>query len=109
MEFVRRAYVPAASRLDGSMWPFSVPAVADLAHRGLELTHPVTFLVGDNGTGKSTIVEALAEGFELDARGGRAARALHRIEGHRGTKTILRELRQYVLLDIWRVPTVALP
>jgi predicted ATPase len=45
-----------------------------LAHRGLEFTHPVTFLVGDNGTGKSTIVEALAEGFELDARGGRAAR-----------------------------------
>jgi predicted ATPase len=56
------------------MWPFSVPAVADLALRGLEFTHPVTFLVGDNGTGKSTIVEALAEGFELDARGGRAER-----------------------------------
>jgi predicted ATPase len=45
-----------------------------LADHGLTFTHPVTFLVGDNGSGKSTIVEAIAEGFGLDARGGRAAR-----------------------------------
>lgn len=37
---------------------------------------PVTMLVGDNGSGKSTIVEAIAEGFQLDSRGGRASRPL---------------------------------
>jgi predicted ATPase len=74
MEYVRCAYVPEALRPDELIWPFTVPAVAELADHGLEFTHPVTFLVGDNGSGKSTIVEAIAEGFGLDARGGRAAR-----------------------------------
>jgi predicted ATPase len=52
----------------------SVPAVAQLADEGLELRAPVTFLVGENGSGKSTIVEAVAEQFDLDAQGGRANR-----------------------------------
>jgi predicted ATPase len=54
-------------------WPFSMPCVAALAD-GLELTKPVTFLVGENGSDKSTLVEAIAEAFGLDARGGRAGR-----------------------------------
>jgi predicted ATPase len=72
--FVSGAHVPAATRTDGSSWPFTVPAVAALAAGGLSFTNPVTFLVGDNGSGKSTIVEAIAEGFNIDSRGGRAAR-----------------------------------
>ncbi len=55
-------------------WPLSVPAVAGLVGHGLELTAPVTFLVGENGSGKSTIVEAVAEAAGLDAQGGRANR-----------------------------------
>jgi predicted ATPase len=74
MEYARRAYVPEALRPDDPIWPFTVPAVAELADHGLEFIRPLTFLVGDNGSGKSTIVEAIAEGFGLDARGGRAAR-----------------------------------
>lgn len=73
--FVSRAYVPDGLRPDNLReWPYTVPAVADVVEQGVEFTHPVTFLVGDNGTGKSTLVEAIAEGFKLDARGGRAAR-----------------------------------
>jgi predicted ATPase len=53
MEYVRRAYVPEALRPAEPVWPFTVPAVADLADRGLEFTSPLTFLVGDNGSGKS--------------------------------------------------------
>lgn len=45
-----------------------------LAEDGLEFARPVTFLVGENGSGKSTIVEAIAEAFGLDAKGGRANR-----------------------------------
>jgi predicted ATPase len=86
MEYVRRAYVSEALRPDESVWPFTVPAVADLADRGLEFTRPLTFLVGDNGSGKSTIVEAIAERFGLDAGGGRAAR---KVGSPRPEKTLL--------------------
>jgi predicted ATPase len=39
-------------------FPFSVPAVRTLPE--LELATPVTFLVGENGSGKSTILEGIA-------------------------------------------------
>lgn len=72
--FVERAYIPEPLWPTEPVWPYTVPAVTALAEHGLEFTAPVTLLVGDNGSGKSTIVEAIAEGFGLDARGGRAAR-----------------------------------
>jgi predicted ATPase len=47
---------------DPEAWPFNVPAVAQLiAEKGLEIPAGVTFLVGENGSGKSTVIEALAE------------------------------------------------
>ncbi|HSR41030.1 MAG TPA: AAA family ATPase, partial [Longimicrobiales bacterium] len=39
-------------------FPWSVPALAGLDH--VDLDRPVTFLVGENGSGKSTFLEALA-------------------------------------------------
>jgi predicted ATPase len=51
-------------------WPFTVPAVAALIGEGLRFDEQITFLVGENGSGKSTIVEALAEAYGLDVRGG---------------------------------------
>jgi predicted ATPase len=48
--------------VDLERWPFTIPAVAQLARDGgLEIAAGVSFLVGENGSGKSTIVEALAE------------------------------------------------
>lgn len=55
-------------------WPFTVPAIRALAESGLKLTGPVTFLVGENGSGKSTIIEAIAEVFRIDVRGGHGGR-----------------------------------
>jgi predicted ATPase len=55
-------------------WPFTLPPVRQLAERGLRFAKPVTFLVGENGTGKSTLVEALAEAYGIDVRGGHGAR-----------------------------------
>jgi len=55
-------------------WPFSIPCVRALVRDGLDLRCPVTFLVGENGSGKATLVEAIAEAAGLDARGGRAGR-----------------------------------
>jgi len=54
---------------DRNAFPFQLPAVLALRD-GLALEAPVTFLVGENGSGKSTIVEALAAKLDLDAEGG---------------------------------------
>jgi predicted ATPase len=58
---------------DGESFPFSVPAVSDVAR--LRLDAPVTLLAGDNGTGKSTLVEALAEAIGFAPEGGELERA----------------------------------
>ncbi len=55
-------------------WPFTVPAIKAIAQGGLDFELPVTFFVGENGTGKSTIVEAIAEAFKIDVRGGHGGR-----------------------------------
>jgi predicted ATPase len=47
-------------RADGDRYPFGVPAVASLAATPLRFDAPVTFLVGENGSGKSAILEGLA-------------------------------------------------
>jgi predicted ATPase len=58
---------------DGSRFPFSVPAVA--AVEELRLDSPITLLAGDNGTGKSTLVEAIAEAIGFSTEGGELERA----------------------------------
>ncbi|MET0623516.1 MAG: AAA family ATPase [Pyrinomonadaceae bacterium] len=47
---------PAARRLEG--FPFELPIVRKFEQ--VEFRSPVTFLVGENGSGKSTVLEALA-------------------------------------------------
>jgi predicted ATPase len=56
--------------VDRADWPASIPAVAQVLREGLELPPGVTLLVGENGTGKSTLVEAVAMAFGLAAEGG---------------------------------------
>jgi predicted ATPase len=51
-------------------WPMTVPGVAQLVREGLDLDPGVTLLVGENGTGKSTIVEAVAMAYGLAPEGG---------------------------------------
>lgn len=57
----------------GTGFPFEVPAVAAIEQ--LALDAPVTLLAGDNGTGKSTVVEAIAEAVGFAAEGGELERA----------------------------------
>jgi predicted ATPase len=49
-------------------YPFSIPAIRELGE--LAFDAKVTFLVGDNGTGKSTLVEAIAVVAGFNAEGG---------------------------------------
>ena len=51
-------------------WPLSVPAVVQLMDGGLELGPGVTFLVGENGSGKSTVLEGIALAYGFSREGG---------------------------------------
>jgi predicted ATPase len=66
----REVYLSALRRHragDESGFPWSVPVVASL--QALEFTTPVTFLVGENGSGKSTVLEGIAAGMRAIAVG----------------------------------------
>ena len=74
--FGRGPYVLGLRRVPsnwGDGFPYDVPAVA--AVEDLALDAPVTLLAGDNGSGKSTIVEAIAESMGFAAEGGELERS----------------------------------
>lgn len=48
-------------------YPFSVPSIKSLEK--LEFKSPVTFLTGENGSGKSTVLEAIGAGIDAYALG----------------------------------------
>lgn len=51
-------------------WPRTVPAVAQLLAGGIDLAPGVTFLVGENGSGKSTVLEGVALAYGFSPEGG---------------------------------------
>jgi predicted ATPase len=53
-------------------FPFDVPAIGAIEQ--LDLSTPVTLLAGDNGTGKSTVVELVAEAMGFAREGGELER-----------------------------------
>ena len=66
-----RAFRPSAGpAIDPDTWPATVPAAGQLLREGLELPPGITILVGENGSGKSTVVELLAEAYGLNPQGG---------------------------------------
>ena len=65
MTFIRRI---RTRRPETTEYPFDVAAVQQI--ETLDLDHPVIILVGENGSGKSTVVEALAVAAGLNPEGG---------------------------------------
>ncbi len=51
-------------------WLLELPVVAGLRERTLVFHRPVTFFVGENGTGKSTLLEAIAAAWGFNPEGG---------------------------------------
>lgn len=51
----------------GHDYPFHLPQIRSL---DIHITSPVTFVVGENGTGKSTVIEAIAALSRLPVSGG---------------------------------------
>jgi predicted ATPase len=66
---VRAVRVQDQEPVPQDAWFAQVPAVAQVLREGWPLDQ-VTVLVGDNGTGKSTLVEAVAMMFGMAAEGG---------------------------------------
>lgn len=64
--FIRQ--VTAEHDVDNNAYPFNIPAVQ--AIESIKFDTPVTFLVGENGSGKSTIIESIAVAAGFDAEGG---------------------------------------
>ncbi|MFL2772741.1 MAG: AAA family ATPase [bacterium] len=48
-------------------FPFEIPCIRTL--ESLDFTHPLTFFVGENACGKSTLLEAIACGMQTPAIG----------------------------------------
>ncbi len=63
---------PAAPRPPDGEWPVTVPAVAQLLREGLELPAGATVLVGENGSGKSTVFEVVAAALGFTPRAAHA-------------------------------------
>ncbi len=66
-------YISAAAltrEIEEDSWLLALPAVAGLRERPLVFHRPVTFFVGENGTGKSTLLEAIAAAWGFNPEGG---------------------------------------
>lgn len=66
---VRRVQQSQDALLKTSQWPATISAVGQLLRDGLD-RGAATVLVGENGTGKSTLVEAVAVVYGLSPEGG---------------------------------------
>lgn len=66
--YLRSVQIKTDLQPDWSVYPFAVPAVNDIEQISF---HPdVTFFVGENGAGKSTILEAIALALGFSEEGG---------------------------------------
>lgn len=66
--YLQRIWPEFGNDVDMSEFPFNVPAVRDLQQ--IEFHADVTFFVGENGSGKSTILEAIALALGFGVEGG---------------------------------------
>lgn len=64
---LRRIDVDKGKVRDG-MWPYTIPAVCDLVEHGFDPSPGLNVLIGENGSGKSTIVEAIAAAWARHVR-----------------------------------------
>lgn len=75
---VRRIEEHRLSTAPRGSWPATIPAVRQILDHGLDLS-PLTVFVGENGAGKSTVLEAIAEAYGLGVEGG-TRNSLHRTQ-----------------------------
>ncbi|HEX8613337.1 MAG TPA: AAA family ATPase [Telluria sp.] len=72
--YLREISIAGDADIDFDVYPFNIAAVRDMGV--VELHADVTFFVGENGAGKSTMLEAIAVAMGLPSEGG--SRNVHR-------------------------------
>ena len=66
--YLREISIDPGTQFDASAYPFSIPAVGNM--NTIKPHADVTFFVGENGAGKSTVLEAIAVAMGLPSEGG---------------------------------------
>ena len=66
--YIKSIYVNIEESVQSNEYPFSLPAVKNLTQ--LQFHPNITFLIGENGSGKSTILEAIATSYGFNPEGG---------------------------------------
>jgi len=72
-------------------YPFSVPPIASL--NALEITSRICFFVGENGTGKSTLLEAIAAHYGFGREGGNRNISFETTPSVRSIDSLVRAMR----------------
>jgi predicted ATPase len=72
-------------------YPFTVASIASLA--ALEISSPICFFVGENGTGKSTLLEAIAFHYGFGREGGNRNLSFETSESVRSIEPLVKALR----------------
>ena len=70
MIFLKGIRLNAKEGIDRNHYPFNIPALRDF--KELPFESPMTFFVGENGMGKSTLIEAIAIAMNFNPEGGTA-------------------------------------
>ena len=70
MIFLKGIRLNAKEGTDRNHYPFNIPALRGF--KELSFESPVTFFVGENGMGKSTLIEAIAIAMNFNPEGGTA-------------------------------------
>lgn len=66
--YLQEVSIRPDAEIDFDRYPYNIPAVSEM---GLLEFHPdVTFFVGENGSGKSTILEGIALALGFSTEGG---------------------------------------
>ncbi|MDO4917349.1 MAG: hypothetical protein Q3974_07010 [Rothia sp. (in: high G+C Gram-positive bacteria)] len=65
---------------EASGWPFTVTSVRATLPNGIDFA-PLTIIVGENGAGKSVLIESIAESFGFPLEGGTLSEQRDSIEG----------------------------
>jgi predicted ATPase len=79
--YLRRVWLDPAAVADPDAYPFCLPFLRNEFE--LNFDRPITIIAGENGTGKSTLLEGIAvlSGFD-DAGGGKGYRAVDHSDAH---------------------------
>ena len=65
--FTKKIIFEREKVIDFEQYPFNIEIIKKLHE--LTITSPVTFLIGENGIGKSTFIEAIAVSLGLNTEG----------------------------------------